>query len=266
MDQRRFRIGLASAILFAALGGWLWTEAAQPPVPSAGPSKLARPRAEPPVRDFPDLKRSLPLARTPASPRRGRPSIRPQTQGDRSLAAGRFLIASRRLQGPLFAESVILLLEYSANGALGLVINRQTSALLGDLLPEAARLSERRDRVYIGGPVEPGIMTFLIRSDTGVPGAFPVIGGVYATGSAKVLRRLIRSAVSTDNFRAFIGYSGWGPGQLDDEFSRGDWHVGAARAQVVFDDAPGDLWQRTVLEFEGIQVRRRARALDFARR
>lgn len=264
MEQRSVRIVQISAVVFAALGFWLWAETDQPPVSSAGPANLARPYAKPPVSGSGFL--GGPLARKPGSSKRGVPSIRPQTQGDRSLAAGRFLIASRRLKGPFFAESVILLLEYSAKGALGLVINRRTSALLGDLLPAAARLSERRDRVHIGGPVEPGMMTFLIRSDTGVPGASRIIDGVYATGSAKILRGLIQSAVSADDFRAFVGYSGWGPGQLDNEFSRGDWHVAAARAQVVFDDAPGDLWQRTVVDFEGIQVRRRARARDFARR
>jgi len=264
MEQPSVRIVQISAVVFAALGFWLWAAPAQPPVSSAGPEKLARPYAKPPARDSGVL--GGPLARKPGSPKREAPSIRPQTQGDRSLAAGRFLIASRRLEGPFFAESVILLLEYSPQGALGLVINRPTSTLLGDLLPEAARLSERRDRVHIGGPVDPGKMAFLIRSDSEIPGAYRVIDGVYAIGSPKVLRGLIQSSASAADFRAFVGYAGWGPQQLDGELARGDWHVAAGRAQAIFDDAPGDLWQRVVMEFEGIQVRRRARVLHLALR
>lgn len=216
------------------------TEAAQTPRVDAAPpsghdaaSELARPFSESPSLRAPE-----------------------HAPGARRPAAGRFLIASRELSGPFFAQTVILLLDYSGAGALGLVINRPTPTLLGDLLPEVDRLSQRRDRVHLGGPVDPRMMTFLIRSETRVPGSVAVAEDVYATSDPSALRTIIQSAAPASHFHAFVGYSGWGPGQLDNELERGDWHVGVSRAEWIFDDAPADLWQRIVVEFEGIQVGR----------
>ena len=249
MNSRRVLTGLA-AIAAGIVGLWL-----------LGPGSGAREEPSPgTVQEAPKSANPLPpaLARKRMSPlgparRKHLPTLPP---GDHPLGAGRFLVASRALSGPFFSESVVLVLNYSAQGALGLVINRPTDAALGELIPEVTRLSQRRDRVYQGGPVDPSVMTFLLRSEQAVNGGLPVAPNVYATPNAEALRSVIQSGTPTSHFRAFVGYSGWGPGQLDREFARGDWHVGPARAEAIFDDAPGDLWQRMVVEFEGIQVRR----------
>ncbi len=261
MNPRRVCSALA-AIAAGVVGLWLLgpgsgvreetspgtvQQAAKPasPLPST-------PTSTPTPAPAPALARKRPSLPGP-SPRSG-PRLLPP--GDRQLGGGRFLVASRTLSGPFFAESIVLVLDYSAQGAVGLVVNRPTDAALGELIPEFARLSRRRDRVYRGGPVDPSVMTFLIRSEQAVAGGIPVAPGVYATPNAEALGSVIQSGTPTSHFRAFVGYSGWGPGQLDREVARGDWHLGTARAEAIFDDAPGDLWQRIVVEFEGIQVRR----------
>jgi putative transcriptional regulator len=180
----------------------------------------------------------------------------PEPRAIGAPAAGRLLVATRELRGPFFAESVVVLLEYSPRGALGLVINHPSPALLQDLIPEVGRLSSRQDRAFIGGPVEPGVMTLLVRSQVPLSDALEVVPGVWATGSPDTLSELLKAPASQKDFRAFVGYSGWAPGQLDDEIARGDWHVAPGGAEAIFDDAPDDLWQRSVFEFEGIQVRR----------
>jgi len=238
MDQRRKRArwiaGLAAGVAFVWFLGARYgepeTSVSAPPPPPAKAAPLQPPGSAP---------------------------------GARLPGPGRFLVATRSLAGPFFAETVILLLEYSDQGAMGLVVNRPTPTLLGDLLPEVSRLSQRRDRVHVGGPVDPGLMTFLVRSSSPVEGAMAVAKHVYATGNPATLRAVIQSATPASHFHAFVGYSGWGAGQLDHELARGDWHVGEARAEAIFDDAPDDLWQRIVVEFEGIQVRaaRQPRAL-----
>jgi len=171
------------------------------------------------------------------------------------LSRGRFLIASRKLTGPFFAETVVLLLEYRPTGSLGLVINRPTSVELTQLLPELAKLGKRRDRVFLGGPVETELVVFLIRSDVSPPDSEPVVGDVHATGSAAALRKVVAEDAPASRFHAYVGYAGWGKGQLDAEVARGDWYVSEANADQIFDDSLGDLWQRLVYEHEGIQVR-----------
>ena len=227
----------------------VWPFAPGPGTPDA-PSSQEALKSPKPASPLPPA-----LARKHTSPPGQSPRSRPGPAGAGQPSAGRFLVASRILSGPFFAESIVLLLDYSAQGALGLVINRPTKTTLSELLPEVARLSQRHDRVHRGGPVDPGVMTFLIRSEQLVPGGLVVAPGVYATPDGTALGSVIRSGTPASHFRAFVGYSGWGPGQLDRELARGDWHVGPARAEAIFDDTPHDLWQRTVVEFEGIQVR-----------
>src|SRR5258708_5051749 len=70
-----------------------------------------------------------------------------------TLAKGVLLVASKRLQDPGFAETVILLLEYSKDGALGVVLNRPTSVSLATVLPEIKALKKRKEVVSLGGPV-----------------------------------------------------------------------------------------------------------------
>ena len=260
MKPRRMGIRWAAALTLAALGlGLIAISGRVGPQVSTLPPVGAAPLSPPDARD-PGRELAKPFSESPSL------RLPEHAPGARLPAAGRFLIASRDLRGPFFAETVILLLDYSAAGALGLVINRPTPTLLGELLPEVARLSQRRDRVHLGGPVDPRMMTFLIRSETRVPGSVTVAEDVYATSDPAALRAIIQSAAPASHFHAFVGYSGWGPGQLDNELERGDWHVGVSRAEWIFDDSPADLWQRIVVEFEGIQVGRPGPGLRLALR
>ncbi len=181
-------------------------------------------------------------------------------------ASGRLLIATRRMHGPFFARTVILLLEYSPGGAMGLILNRPTSAILGEVLPEAGEYVGRRDRIRVGGPVEPRCMTFLYRSDEVHRNSLRIIEDVYVTSGFGVLRRLLSGGIAETRLHIYAGYSGWGPRQLDMELARGDWYVATARAREVFDAEPGSLWERSVAEFEGTQVRRSDPGAGMARR
>ena len=167
----------------------------------------------------------------------------------------RLLIATRQVRGPFFARSVILLMEHKPSGSLGLILNLPTPALLTDALPKLELLSKRKDRLHLGGPVEPRLMMFLIRSDQEPPDATRLLEDVYATASADTLLQTIKLNSPASQFHAYVGYSGWGPGQLDTEIERGDWYMAPANARTIFDSSPSDLWQRLVAEHEGIQVR-----------
>jgi putative transcriptional regulator len=168
------------------------------------------------------------------------------------------LVARRSVNDPRFAETVILLIGYSDRGAMGLIINRPTDVRLATALPKIKELRDRPDRLFAGGPVSPNAMLLLIRSATVPEGAQPVFGDVYVSGKLEALRKALGKSEKTHRLRAYAGYAGWGPAQLDGEIARGDWAIGPADATTVFDMAPGDMWPNLIDRFSVEWARRRA--------
>lgn len=157
-------------------------------------------------------------------------------------ARGKFLVANESLSDPNFRETVILLLEYEAGGALGVVINRPTGVTLATLLPDVEELSGRADMAFVGGPVAPDRMILLIRAQAPPEASARVLDGVFITSSLDVLRDMSRDAGDARRFRAYVGYTGWAPQQLDAEIARGDWSVLQGEPGSVFATDPGRVW------------------------
>jgi putative transcriptional regulator len=173
--------------------------------------------------------------------RPGRPESREE------LAKGKFLVASRQLQDPNFRETVVLLIEYGLDGAMGLVINRPSTVKLATVFPDIKELKQRKDTIYVGGPVAVNQMLLLIRSSKVPEDATAVAPDVYISSSWKVLERLMKKkATKEQRFRLFAGYAGWAPSQLDFERTRGDWHVIKADAESVFSQNPSELWPELI--------------------
>ena len=158
--------------------------------------------------------------------------------------AGEFLIASRQLQGPTFRETVILMLDYAQDGAIGLIVNRPTEVPPLDVLPEIGPLADYQGNLYLGGPVEIDSLRALLRTDTPPANAVEVFDGVYLIGLTE--DNIAELADSEANIRFYVGYSGWGPGQLDSELERGSWHVKPASREGVFADDPKRVWRQLV--------------------
>lgn len=158
------------------------------------------------------------------------------------LARGKLLVASDALLDPNFARSVVLLLEYEPEGALGVVINRPTDVKLSSVLPEVEELATRPDTVFLGGPVARDRMVLLVRGGDASEESARVVDDVFITSSLDVLRELSRQGAEKTSFRAYVGYAGWGPGQLDREVRRGDWSIARGEAASVFEKPPEDLW------------------------
>ncbi len=178
-----------------------------------------------------------PEAREPAPALRARPSQVP-------LARGVLLVANPKLPDSNFAQTVVLLLDYGADGALGLVVNRPTRIELSEMFPDLAPLRGRSVRVHYGGPVRPTTLTYLTGDAVGAePGEEPVCKGVHpVTGSAGLERALKQGAT----LRAYAGHAGWAPGQLDNELRRGDWYVVSADAATVFREPADAIWPELI--------------------
>ncbi|MEW6272626.1 MAG: YqgE/AlgH family protein [Thermodesulfobacteriota bacterium] len=174
-----------------------------------------------------------------ASQAAGAPAAQPRP----AVARGKFLVATEKLVDPNFRETVILMLEYETHGALGVVINRPTDVKLALVLPDVEELRERPETVFIGGPVARDRMVLLVRTGQAPEDSERVLDEVFVTSSLDVLRRTIRDAKASDRFRAFVGYAGWAPQQLDEEIARGDWNVTAGDPASVFEKEPAELWR-----------------------
>ena len=158
-------------------------------------------------------------------------------------AKGRFLVATKSLLDPNFRETVILLLDYSATGAMGLVINRPTEFTIAQALPELDQLGESTDPVHLGGPVQVQQVTILLRADSRPHGAYDVFDDVWVLTSQTSMDHM---APEEGKYRVFAGYSGWGGGQLDAELRRGSWYVVDAQADLVFSTPIPEIWPQMI--------------------
>ena len=152
--------------------------------------------------------------------------------------AGQILIAMPGMADPHFYRSVILICAHSAEGSMGLIINKPLedmsfSGLLEHLKIPAA--PEGRDiRVHLGGPVERGRGFVLHSPDWEVArGTMAVPGGYGMTATTDILEALAKGGGPANALLA-LGYSGWGPGQLEAEIARNDWLTCDAADGLVF--------------------------------
>jgi putative transcriptional regulator len=174
----------------------------------------------------------------------------------RAPGKGVFLVASEGLNDPNFSQTVVLLLEYNESGAVGLIINRPTVVSLASLLPGEEDLKDRHEPVFIGGPVGRTQLFLLLRSTSRPRQSERIVEGVYVSTSLKTLRDVLGEQSAVAAFQAYAGYSGWGPGQLDRELTRGDWLIAPADSETVFDKATDSIWPELIEKNKGLWVLR----------
>lgn len=184
-----------------------------------------------------------------AEPARRAERIQQPVQSRDRPQSATFLVAARGMQDPNFAQTVILLIDYDAQGAFGLIINQPTRHNLAEIWPEITGLEAHS--VFWGGPVFPNRLLFLLRSEDAPQDMRQVIPGVYLGSDELALKRII--AEGQEEFRTYAGYSGWAPGQLDNEIARGDWHLVPAERRFVFFPRPEEVWDELIQHVD-IQV------------
>lgn len=158
------------------------------------------------------------------------------------LGKGIFLVASPSLRDPNFRQTVVLLCEHGKDGALGVVVNRPTAMHLSEALPQVPILEGQRHVLFSGGPVQPNQVLLLYRLMERPSDSHHVFDGVYLGGDMSTVERLLTKASARETFRAYIGYSGWAPGQLENEMKTGSWLTLPADPAVVFEKEPEAIW------------------------
>ncbi len=156
-----------------------------------------------------------------------------------------------QLLDPNFRRAVILLVHHDDEGTFGLVVNRSADIPTSDLCTTLG-IEWRGDRgslVGVGGPVQPNTGWLLFadkdftegsdqQTDTGVT---EVCENFFCAGSLDALRSVAGSAAQ--RARLFLGYAGWGAGQLEQELAQGAWLIAPASPEIVFDVSPEAMWE-----------------------
>ena len=152
------------------------------------------------------------------------------------------LLARTELPDSNFKDSAVLVMNNIGPAPAGLIINRPTRIAVSRLFPDVERLAHVSDKVYFGGPVELGSVSFLFRASKEPEHATQVLDGIYISTDEELLRRLLGRDKPMEGLRIFIGYSSWAPGQLEAEIARGDWKLAPAQSETIFNGKSGHPW------------------------
>lgn len=154
---------------------------------------------------------------------------------------GRFLIGAPDLDDPNFYRSVVLIVDHNESGALGLILNRPTQTPLSQVWEKVGEGPCLREAfLHMGGPCE-GLLS-AVHDDASLQ-QVEIAEGLYFSAEAPLLTRLIEESDAQARARFFVGYAGWGPGQLESEVERGGWLLCPATADDAFAGVD-DLWPR----------------------
>lgn len=162
--------------------------------------------------------------------------------GDTKPLTAILLVARAELPDPNFRDSTILVMNDIASSPFGIIVNRPTRVTVSDLFPDIRGRAHRDDKVYFGGPVDFGSVSFLFRADAAPEHAVEVLDGVYLSRDLELLRKLLERDQPKATVRVFIGYAGWETEQLEAEIGRGDWTMARASAAAIFDAKPEHEW------------------------
>lgn len=160
--------------------------------------------------------------------------------------SGQLLIAMPGMGDPRFAHSVVYMCAHSADGAMGLIVNKPTPEVRFAELLEQLEIDVgdglRDIRVHFGGPVE-NARGFVLHSTDYTSGdaTLQVDEAVAMTATLDVLEELARGRGPQSSMLA-LGYAGWGPGQLEAEIAQNGWLTATARTDIVFGRANEHKW------------------------
>jgi len=164
-----------------------------------------------------------------------------------NLETPTFLIAMPRVLDPFFHRSVVLLIEHQAAGALGLILNYPTGVAVTDMLTaiDIYWRGEKDARIHLGGPVQTHVGTMLLgdvsQDDRIEMASIEIHERIRLSQNIELLSEIMDNL--PERIRIFLGYAGWGPGQLDNELARNDWLLAPVDPDLVFANETSKIWE-----------------------
>ncbi|MFN8244350.1 MAG: YqgE/AlgH family protein [Ferruginibacter sp.] len=164
-------------------------------------------------------------------------------------APGILLIADPFLKDPNFGRTVVFLCEHQAQGSFGFVLSRPLRQTLDELVTD---IPGCKMPVYYGGPVQQDTLHFLHQYPDLIPEANPVAPGIFWGGDFETVCQLLRAnRLDAGKIKFFVGYSGWGDGQLGDELKEKSWLTVPANRKLVFNTLYSEIWKGSLRELGG---------------
>lgn len=157
---------------------------------------------------------------------------------------GRLLISEPYLADPNFERTVVLLCEHNDDGSFGFVVNKPSILKINELMEDIRNLD---DIVFIGGPVQQDTIHFLHRN-TNIANAVNIRDDIYWGGDFEsLMSQLDTAALKPADIRFYLGYSGWGQGQLEAELQEDSWIVcDFVTDELLFDTDPTVIWKKAL--------------------
>ncbi len=157
------------------------------------------------------------------------------------IIPGKILIADPFLKDPNFMRTVVFLCEHQPEGSFGFVLNKQYEHTLDELMND---FDGYNIPVYYGGPVQADSIHFLHQYPELIPDSVEVTQGIYWGGNFEAVGALIRSnVIDQKKIRFYLGYSGWGDGQLNDEMEQKTWLTVTAVPKLIFHTPAAEIWK-----------------------
>lgn len=154
---------------------------------------------------------------------------------------GKILISEPFLRDATFGRSVVLLIDHTHEGSMGLVLNKKIPLLLNDVINDFHYLEDIP--IYKGGPIGTDTLFFL-HTLPFIPGAISVSKGLYMNGDFQAVKKYILETKTVNGvFKFFLGYSGWDMEQLANEIKENTWLVGKAATPSLMTDEVEGMWK-----------------------
>ena len=181
--------------------------------------------------------------------------MKEQTLNGSNSLAGTFLVSTPQMPDPRFEEHVIYICAHTPEGAMGVAVNQPNAVFTMAEVLRGAGLSVpdfNLPPVYIGGPVELESAFILYLSDYAAEHRLDVSDTISLTRETKVLED-IACGRGPKKFLFLLGYTGWGPGQLEHELMANGWLSVPASDEIIFDSPDEFKWRAAAMQY-GIDI------------
>lgn len=158
------------------------------------------------------------------------------------LKTGQFLLANPTLNGSVFENAIVFLLDYTPeHGAYGTIINTNSHIPLNEVFSGLPENDWKTHPFFLGGPVEDTQIQMLQLDPNLSISPKEIVPGLYIGGKIEDNIQAVEQVIFSEKTRLILGYSGWGPGQLENEVIEGAWDIYSTDPISVFECQIDDL-------------------------